>query len=75
MHFKCAQRMLLVRRQKDYRRQILRRQRCEHVESIHARHLDVEKNNVGREFENRLNCFFSIAALADDFDIKESAQA
>ena len=74
MHFKRAHCMLLVSGQKDDRRHPLRRQCLEYVEPIHDRHLDVEKHQVGREVQDRFNCGFAVATLADDLDVGELAK-
>jgi hypothetical protein len=52
MNFESAQGVLLVSGKKDYRWQILAGQSSENFKPVHAWHLHIEKDNIGRELEN-----------------------
>src|SRR5215813_9103413 len=74
MNFESMQGMLLVCGEKDHRRQVFSWQSSQNLKPVHARHLHVQKHNVGSEFENLLDCGGAVGALPDDLDILEPTQ-
>ena len=42
----------------------------QHVEAVHLRHLDVEKDQIGRQRIDGFHCLTAIPALIDDFDLR-----
>lgn len=75
MNFECAQRVLLVCGEKDHVGQIGARQRTKYLETVHAGHLYVEENDVGRKLANFTYGRRSIGTLADDLDVRKLAKS
>src|SRR4029078_12741205 len=68
MKLECPNSILFIGRRKDNLRQVLDPNRFEDGETIHLRHLHIEKNDVGFLFLNRAHGFFAVAAFANYFD-------
>src|ERR1041384_744771 len=70
MNVKRLERVLIKRRHKDDRLNMLRTNMLEHVEAIHLRHLDVEKDEIRRQRVDGFHCLATIPALVQDLDLR-----
>ena len=59
----------------DNGRQIAAGQGAQHVEAVHAGHLDIEKHQVGIALPDDLQCFAPVGGLGNDLDVTDIAQA
>src|ERR1051326_5891474 len=65
MNVESLQSILIERGNKDDRLDLFRSDLCEHVEAVHLGHLDVEKDQIGRQGVNSLDCFAPVPTLVD----------
>src|SRR6185295_12335099 len=70
MNFKCLECILIKRSYEDDRVNMFGSNFIENVESIHFRHLDIEKDQIRSRSLNRFDSFFTIAAFADNFNLR-----
>src|SRR6185503_9216808 len=64
-----AQCVLLVGRQEDHGRHLVRADLGDHAEAVQARHLDVEEHEIGLELSDCADGARPVAAAADDLDV------
>src|SRR6185369_786101 len=74
VNVESLQSILIERRDKDDCLNLLRSHVCKHVEPIHLRHLNVEKDQVRRKVLNRFNCLTAITTLFEYFDLRISLE-
>jgi hypothetical protein len=72
MHLERAERVLIVSRDEDDRHAAA--DELEHFEAAQLRHLHVQKQQVGREFADRLDGFEPVRALGDDLHARMRAE-
>ena len=69
MHFERSERVLVVRRHEHHRRIPGRLNRARQIQSVHFRHLDVQKEQLGARGFNRRHRLLAIRAFADDLEV------
>ena len=75
MNIESLQRILIERGNKDDRLDVLWTNAREHVEAVHLRHLDVEKNQIGRKRVDGFDCLAAIATFFEDLDLRISSRS
>jgi hypothetical protein len=75
VNFECPQRVLIISRYENDRRHSFRSNLVYYGESAEARHLDIEKDQIGRESLNCLDCPAPVRAFADNLEIHLFAEA
>src|SRR5215213_8990965 len=66
--------ILIERGHEDDRLNVLRSNAGQHVEAVHLRHLDVEKDQIGRERVDGLDRLTAIPALLENLDVRLSVE-
>lgn len=61
--------VLIVSRNKDYRRKLFGRKRLDHFEAVLFRHLNIEENEIGIFVRDGFYRIGAIPAFADDLNI------
>ena len=72
MHVEGAQRVFVVSGREDHRHRPT--EELEHLEPVELRHLDVEKDQVRRQFGHRFHGIEPVAALGDNRDARMRTQ-
>src|SRR5262249_36595224 len=70
VYVKRLQRILIERGDENDRLDLFWSNALEHVEPIHLRHLDVEKDQIRRERVDGFDRFASIATLVENLDLR-----
>ena len=74
MQLECSNRVLLIRGRENDFGQPFHSDGFEDSETIHLRHLHIEKNEIGISFSDRGDSLFAICAFADDLNLVIVAQ-
>jgi hypothetical protein len=69
MNLEGAQRVRIVRRDENDRRQLCAFEIVHDLEAVHARHLDVEEDEIGLGPVDHLDGARAVGADADDFNV------
>ena len=70
MRLKRSDRMLIISRRKDDQRQVFGRNVLQHGKTIHAGHLDIEKNQINLVLFDLFECFRTRRTFGDQFNVR-----
>jgi len=74
VYFKRFEREFVVSGHENDERHIFRADDFDHFKAADLRHLNIEKNQVGREFSDGVDSFAPVGAFADNLDFRVFAE-